>query len=127
MLAPEAMSPGDEPADIALPGSRCPDCAVVTYPISRDCPRCGARMSEQELSRDGVVWSWTVQRYAPKSPPYVPPAGSFRPFVVAYVELPEGVRVEAVMELPPDDSPMVAIGDRVRLGVLGGVPRAVRQ
>lgn len=84
-------------------------------------------MSEHELSRDGVVWSWTVQRYAPKSPPYVPPAGGFRPFVVAYVELPEGVRVEAVMELPSDDSPAVAIGDRVRLGVLGGVPRAVRR
>jgi uncharacterized OB-fold protein len=126
MLPQDGVSPGDQSrGDTALQGSRCPQCAVVSYPAVVSCPRCGAQMSAHTLSQDGVVWSWTVQRYAPKSPPYVPPIGGFRPFVVAYVELTEGIRVEAVMELPPEDRLMVTIGDRVRLAVGDGVPRAV--
>jgi hypothetical protein len=44
------------------------------------------------------VWGFTVQRFAPKSPPYVVPEGGFVPFAVGYVELPEGVKVEAVLD-----------------------------
>jgi uncharacterized OB-fold protein len=51
-----------------------------------------------ELSSRGTVWGFTVQRFAPKSPPYVVPAGGFVPFAVGYVELPEGVKVEAVLD-----------------------------
>jgi uncharacterized protein len=38
------------------------------------------------LPREGRLWSYTVQRFAPKSPPY---AGSvpFEPFALGYVEL----------------------------------------
>ena len=126
-MLPEELVPhgGPLPDDTALQGSRCPQCAVVAYPASGSCPRCGVEMLSHTLSQDGVVWSWTVQRYPPKSPPYVPPANGFQPFVVTYIELSEGVRVEAVMQLPPDDRPMVAIGDPVLLAVAGGVPRAV--
>ncbi|KMS60142.1 DNA-binding protein [Novosphingobium barchaimii LL02] len=46
------------------------------------------------LSREGSLWSYTVQRYRPKSPPYAGPE-SFKPWVVAYVELPGEVIVEA--------------------------------
>lgn len=49
------------------------------------------------LGGRGKVWGYTVQRFAPKSPPYVPPAEGFAPFAVGYVELPEGVKVEAVL------------------------------
>lgn len=46
-----------------------------------------------ELGAHGTVWSATVQRFRPKSPPYAgPPA--FEPFIVGYVALPELV-VEA--------------------------------
>jgi uncharacterized OB-fold protein len=51
-----------------------------------------------ELSRRGVVWAHTVQRFPPKSPPYVPPAEGFTPFAVGYVELPDGVKVEALLD-----------------------------
>ncbi len=44
------------------------------------------------------MWGFTVQRFAPKSPPYVVPDGGFVPFAVGYVELPEGVKVEAVLD-----------------------------
>ena len=55
-------------------------------------------MTIVELSGRGTVWGFTVQRFAPKAPPYVVPEGGFVPFAVGYVELPEGVRVEAVLD-----------------------------
>lgn len=41
-----------------------------------------------ELSRRGKLWSWTVQRFRPKTPPYVgaDDDASFKPFAVGYVE-----------------------------------------
>jgi uncharacterized OB-fold protein len=63
-----------------------------------------------------------VQQYPPKSPPYVPPPGGFRPFALGYVELPEGVRVAAIVDT--DDVDSVHIGAMVRLQVGTGVPRA---
>lgn len=46
------------------------------------------------LSRHGTLWSYTVQRYRPKTPPYAGP-DAFTPWIVAYVELPGQVIVEA--------------------------------
>ncbi len=46
------------------------------------------------LSRCGTLWSYTVQRYRPKTPPYAGPE-AFRPWAVGYVELPGEAIVEA--------------------------------
>ena len=46
------------------------------------------------LPRNGRLWSYTVQRFAPKSPPYAGPQ-PFAPFAVGYVELPGALIVEA--------------------------------
>jgi uncharacterized OB-fold protein len=46
------------------------------------------------LGPTGTLWSWTVQRFRPKSPPYVDAGGEFAPFVVGYVEFPEGIIIE---------------------------------
>lgn len=58
------------------------------------------------LSPRGTLWSYTVQRFRPKSPPY---AGddddrSFRPFALGYVELPGEVIVETRIETEDFDS-----------------------
>jgi uncharacterized OB-fold protein len=83
----------------SLTGSRCPDCNAVAFPRARGCQSCGHQsMVDTQLSSRGTVWGFTVQRFAPKSPPYVVPAGGFVPFAVGYVELPEGVKVEAVLD-----------------------------
>jgi len=83
----------------SLTGSRCRHCGTVAFPAARGCQSCGHRSSEPlELSDTGTVWGFTVQRFAPKSPPYVVPEGGFVPFAVGYVELPEGVKVEAVLD-----------------------------
>ena len=46
------------------------------------------------LGREGTLWSYTIQRYRPKSPPYTGPE-DFAPWPVAYVELPGETIVEA--------------------------------
>lgn len=46
------------------------------------------------LGREGTLWSYTIQRYRPKSPPYAGPE-AFEPWPVAYVELPGETIVEA--------------------------------
>ncbi len=45
------------------------------------------------LARRGTLWSWTVQSFRPKSPPYAGPE-QFIPFALGYVELPGQVIVE---------------------------------
>ncbi|WP_427165414.1 Zn-ribbon domain-containing OB-fold protein [Streptomyces sp. C1-1] len=106
-----------------LRGSRCADCAVATYPADPACPRCGGPAEPVVLSAVGTLWTWTVQRYAPKSPPYIPPAAGFTPFTVGYVELPEGVRVLAVLDIRPEKA---EIGMPLTIAAGDGVPRAVR-
>jgi uncharacterized OB-fold protein len=51
----------------------------------------------------------------------VPPPDGFRPFAVGYVELPESVRVAAVLD---GDLDAIRIGAPVRIEATGGVPRA---
>jgi uncharacterized protein len=82
-----------------LRGSRCRGCGTIAFPVAVGCQRCGGSDVEPfDLARRGTVWAHTVQRFAPKSPPYVPPAEGFQPYAVGYVELPDGVRVEAILE-----------------------------
>lgn len=67
-----------------------------------------------ELSPHGALWSFTVQRFRPKSPPY---AGdderAFKPFAVGYVELPGEVIVESRLEI--DDFDALNIGQPMTL------------
>jgi len=109
----------------ALRGSRCiggAGCTATVYPAQDTCPRCAAPTAPVVLSTDGRVWTWTVQRIAPKAPPYVAPPGGFRAFAVGYVELAEGIRVAAVIDTADVDA--VHVGLPVRLHAGGGVPRA---
>ncbi len=45
------------------------------------------------LAREGSLWSYTIQRYRPKSPPYAGPE-AFEPWALGYVELPGETIVE---------------------------------
>lgn len=104
-----------------LTGSRCGRCDNVAFPPATGCQRCGAEaMVVVPLGRAGIVWGHTVQRFAPKSPPYVPPVEGFAPFAVGYVELPDGVKVEAVLEAADFDA---LVGAEVTLVATEPVPR----
>ena len=89
---------GDE---VRLIGSQCEECGVVTFPSQTSCPRCTSQaVRERLLARQGTLWSWTIQSFPPKSPPYaVDDPDSFEPYGVGYIELPGEVRVEARLTL----------------------------
>jgi uncharacterized protein len=100
-----------------LIGSRCADCTTDTFPVQESCPRCGSEAIDPVvLPAVGTIWTWTVQRFAPK-PPFRAPT-SFAPFAVAYVDL-GTVRVETRLAGGPVDD--WKIGDAVRL-VVGPLP-----
>ena len=94
-----------------LLGSTCLDCGTYAFPPQSSCQRCaGTNTEPTELGNRGTLWTFTVQGFPPKSPPYrgdTDPA-TFRPFGVGYVEIPGQVKVEARLTEP--DPAMLRIG-----------------
>lgn len=91
--------PSDSPR---LLGSRCVDCGNHMFPRQDDCPKCaGNNTQDVELKNKGTLWTWTIQGYPPKSPPYVGNVDpkTFEPFGVGYVELEDELKVEARLTL----------------------------
>jgi uncharacterized OB-fold protein len=65
-----------------------------------------------ELNGRGELWSFTVQRFRPKSPPYAGPE-EFTPFVVGYVKLDGQLMLESrIVNVAPD---AVEIGMQLEL------------
>ncbi len=101
-----------------LIGSRCDECAAVTFPAEARCPRCGrATMSELLLPRRGRLVSWTTQGF----PPIIPYAGdetgaSFEPFGVGLVQLDDLVRVD--VRLTEHDPAKLDFGMEVELQIV---------
>jgi uncharacterized OB-fold protein len=88
-----------------LVGSRCPACGRTFYPARELCPEHLEVCAEVDLSEHGVIHAAAfVVR---------PPAGFEQQFWVAYVDLPEGVRVFAQLEWRSERPP--AGGDEVLL------------
>jgi len=90
-----------------LIGGRDRETGRIVFP----CPP-GDRFAPHPLGRRGKVWSFTIQRFRPKSPPYGGPE-AFEPFPIAYVELPGEVIVESRLTNVALDK--VAIGMAVEL------------
>lgn len=94
----------------ALLGSRCQQCSVATFPAADSCMACSSQdVRVEELPTRGTLWTWTVQRFMPKSPYRSnESAESFTPYGVGYLELPGGVRVEG--RLTENDPEKLRIG-----------------
>jgi uncharacterized OB-fold protein len=103
---------------VRLIGSECGRCGVVTFPRQASCPRCtSVDVGDRLLAREGTLWSWTIQSFPPKSPPYaVDDPDGFEPFGVGYVELPGEVRVEALLTIA--DAEKLRIGMPMELTVI---------
>jgi uncharacterized OB-fold protein len=106
-----------------LIGSRCDECGTHVFPAQGSCPNCtSTAVSEVELAEEGTLWTWTVQGFPPKAPPYVGTvdADAFEPYGVGYVELPGQVKVES--RLTASDPSQLSIGMAMKMVI---VPLAV--
>jgi uncharacterized OB-fold protein len=94
-----------------LLGSRCDACGTAVFPSRDFCPRCRSEATRigVPLSAQGAVHSYTVVHQAP--------GGRATPYVLAYVDLDDEVRVLARLDHAPTE---VHIGMRVLLA-LGAV------
>ena len=104
--------PSDSPR---LLGSRCQDCDRAVFPAQGSCPACGSdRVVVEPLPNRGTLWTWTVQRFLPKSPySSGETLETFEPYGVGYVELPGAVRVES--RLTVNDPEQLRIGMQMEL------------
>ena len=69
---------------------------IATGRIVFPCPP-NDRFEPVPLAREGHLWSYTIQRFRPKSPPYAGP-DAFAPWALGYVELSGETIVEARLE-----------------------------
>lgn len=104
---------GGEPR---LIGGRSKTTGRICFPLPQGGE--GAQYDAVKLGREGTLWSFTVQRFRPKSPPY---AGadderSFKPFALGYVELPGEVIVETRIET--EDPSKLKIGMKMQLATV---------
>ncbi len=107
--------PSDAPALLA---SRCPACANHMFPMQDGCSRCGGASTETvELGRRGTLWTWTVQSYPPKAPPFAGNADpeTFVPYGVGYVDIDGKLLVES--RLTVSDPARLEIGMEVEMVV----------
>ncbi|NWG54920.1 MAG: OB-fold domain-containing protein [Hydrogenophilaceae bacterium] len=103
------------PGGPRLIGARRKADGKIVFPAPRGAE--AAHYDRIALSDRGTLWSFTVQRFRPKSPPY---AGAddertFKPYALGYIELPGEVIVESRIEI--DDFSKLRIGMPMRLAL----------
>jgi uncharacterized OB-fold protein len=87
-----------DPADgrSKLCGSRCRGCARITFPPAPVCSGCGSEAVEPvPLSERGTLYTYSVLHVGARGWP--------APYVLGYVDLPEGVRVFSHIDAPPGE------------------------
>lgn len=108
-LAPIASGLWTDEPEPRLIGGRGPD-GRIRFPMpDGDAAR---EFGPVALARRGTLWSWTVQRFEPKRPPYDGPV-PFQPFMLGYVELPGEVIVET--RLVDIDAPRIGMAVELRI------------
>jgi uncharacterized OB-fold protein len=101
----EGLYTRDDDGLVALLASRCTACDAVRFPAAERCLRCGGTdVGPTTLPRTGALWSFTVQGFRPKSPPYAgtEPANAFVPYGVGYVDLGDAIVEARLTESDPD-------------------------
>ena len=87
-----------------LHGSKCAHCGSVAFPPHPLCPGCGAQSGQDtvKLSPVGTLYTFSEIHIAPK--------GFATPYVVGYVDLPDGVRLFGQIE---DQAADLRLGQQV--------------
>ena len=107
-IAPGVFEPGPAPR---LIGGRHRLSGRLVFPLDST----DSQLEACALPAEGTLWSYTVQRFRPKTPPYAGPA-NFEPYAVGYVELPGALIVES--RLTGLAFEQLRVGMRLRLTTL---------
>lgn len=84
-----------------LCGTRCRSCGETTLCANAICPACGGdEVEHKPLSREGVLWTYTMVRHRPPGNYQMPEP--FKPFAMGLVDLPDGLKVLSRVEVEPD-------------------------
>ena len=84
-----------EDQQLHLHGMACGNCGTKAFPLREVCSACGSEeVGSVELSAAGKLYSFSEVHVAPK--------GFAVPFIVAYVDLDDGVRLFGQIEGPAD-------------------------
>ena len=86
MIAERLFTAGPDPR---LIGGKDRTTGRIVFPLPDD----ESRFEAIELPAEAMIWTWSVQRFRPKSPPYIGPE-AFEPFGIAYVQLGDQIIVE---------------------------------
>ena len=84
----------------------CSNCGVCAFPPPRQCPKCLGELSEHQLSTEGQLYSYSV----------VTVGGAGSPYIVGYVDLPDGARVFG--RLPMSEADELLLDMTVELDIL---------
>jgi len=96
---------------VQLAGSSCNACGEVHLGTVHLCPNCGnGSLTSLALHPSGTLWTYTILRFKP--PGDFRGSEPFKPRPCGLVELPDGVRVLAPLDIPEED---LVIGMHVRL------------
>lgn len=120
-LAPHegrALAPGEVDLDARgaarLRGTECRDCGMKVFPVTDVCPGClSANLRALPLGGAGRLYSYTTV--------HVAPPGWETPYVVGYVDMPEGVRLFG--KVKARDPGALAIDMRVEVKVVAAGDR----
>jgi uncharacterized OB-fold protein len=82
-----------------LVGTYCENCNTYYYPPRNLCPKCRrkSKIKEVQLSGKGRVVSWSVVHDAVES------FKMLKPYIVALIELDEGVKITAPLDCKPEE------------------------
>jgi len=82
-----------------LVGTYCENCNTYYYPPRNICPKCRrkSKIKEVQLSGRGRVVSWSVVHDAVES------FKMLKPYIVALIELDEGVKITAPLDCKPEE------------------------
>ena len=104
------------PAEPRLIGNRCKSCGVIFFPKATSCrnPYCSKTepLEEMLFGGRGTLFTFTVNYFQPP-PPYHSPE-PFVPYASGWVELPEGLKVQAMI-VPGYDEKSLRIGMEMEL------------
>ena len=94
-----------------LVASKCADCGQVVFPGKVVCPKCLSYEKHEKMliGNIGKINNFTVAHIAP--------AGFSAPYIMGFVDLPEGPRVFSLIEGGIEVAETMNIGDEVYLSV----------